>query len=185
MHRHFDDHLNVRELIEEVQPEVFVECGVKDGDNTLQLVNVCKRLVSVSDGPIPALLHEILPWMTYVQALSYDVLGDIPCQMVSIDTDHNYWTLDKELKCIERLGMVVVIHDICQEGNGFQTEGYGIGCYPHKEILREERPYKQAIEDAKERGWTEIRRSEECNGAVAMRYDEIPYRWTDAALGTL
>jgi len=168
MHNHFEKGLRVRELIEEVSPDIFVECGVKDGANTLQLAKVC-RLVSVSDGPAPDAIRSLR--MTYIQAVSYEVLGDIPCQMVSIDTDHNYWTLDRELKCIERPGMVVVVHDTEQEGNGFQTQGYGIGDYPHREILGEQRPYYQAIEDALKRGWREIRRSTEFNGAIAMDYE--------------
>ena len=118
MHNHFSKNLNLRNLILERKPMVVVECGAGEGELTRQLSSMIDssnfNLYVISDKPVEGLDSRII-WKS---GLSYNVLKEFEDDSIDfciIDTDHNYWTLLKELEVLVkkmREGGVIALHDV-------------------------------------------------------------------------
>lgn len=118
MHNHFDNFLNLKALILERRPKLIVECGAGSGELTRQLASLLDvyefKLYVVSDQP----LEEIDSRVNFVSGLSYELLEsfhDDTVDLCIVDTDHNYWTLMKELSVLSRKvreGGLVAMHDV-------------------------------------------------------------------------
>ena len=118
MHNHFDQYLNLKQWILNRGPKVVVECGAGKGELTRKLSSLIDQcgfeLHVISDAPISG-LDERIQWKT---GLSYKALNDFPAGSIDIciiDTDHNYWTLTKELSVLfDRMseGGLIAMHDV-------------------------------------------------------------------------
>ena len=179
MFNHFDQHLNVRELILEHRPWIVVECGAGGGNHTQKLLKLQDEVpfmlvvINDSDPGLASTAH--LHW---IRGVSYVELERIPSgyDFCIIDTDHNYWTLRKELEvCKRRMrpGGIVCLHDT----ETFATTdgvmgGYGMKYlpYPHEEIASAgKHGLRPAIDEALEDGWELLRETKESCGAMAIR----------------
>ncbi len=118
MHNHFSDNLNLKKLILEKRPRVIVECGAGKGELTALIASLLDvydfEFYVISDSRVDGLDSRI-QWRI---GLSYEELETFPPESIGlcvIDTDHNYWTLMKELSAL--LGRVenggfVAMHDV-------------------------------------------------------------------------
>lgn len=137
---HFDQHLKLRELILEKHPKLIVEVGAGDGDNTKLLAHLHAqypfRLVSISDKKIG------VDGVEFVEGISYEKLKDFSegeIDLCIIDTDHNYWTLAKELEAVHpkmKMGGLIVFHDVDEfyYNSGIAGSYWDDHVYPEKEI---------------------------------------------------
>lgn len=140
MQGHFDNHLHLRQIFLDKHPKRVVECGAGKGD--------CTRLIAalpypfefhvISDNKIEGITPEPF-WHT---GISYEVLEEFEPEsldLVIIDTDHNYWTLRKELNAVAPKmveGGLIVFHDVEEfYHNTGMAMGYWDGHpYPEKQI---------------------------------------------------
>lgn len=139
---HMDNHLNLRNIILARYPKVIVECGAGEGATT-RLLNHLKTayefdLHVISDKEIEGIDPEII-WTT---GISYQELSKFPDNHVDlciIDTDHNYWTLQKELEAVAPKmseGGLIVMHDIEEfyHDTGMALSYWNGVPYPRAEI---------------------------------------------------
>lgn len=129
MNTHFDQHLKVKDLILERKPKMIVECGMALGDNTKKILGLSNeydfKLVTISDFPtkdeanlyVSGGWENKFPNFEYRNAISYTEISkfnDGEIDFCLIDTDHNYWTLKKELEALHpKLSVkgIVCLHD--------------------------------------------------------------------------
>lgn len=142
MKTHFDQHLKLREIILERKPSVIVECGAGNGDCTRLLAHLFQAypfdLHVISDKVVPGLDPKI-KWTT---GISYKVLPTFPDNSIDlciIDTDHNFWTLVKELEAVApkiREGGLIVMHDVetFYHDTGMGMSYWNDEPYPEKQI---------------------------------------------------
>ena len=142
MQGHFDAHLNLRQIILDKKPKLIVECGAGNGDLTRLLAHMkwCYpfELYSISDKRIDGI--EEVEWIT---SISYEALKEFKDESIDlciIDTDHNYWTLKKELNVLKEKmaeGGLVVMHDVemFYYDTGMAMSYWNGYPYPEKEIL--------------------------------------------------
>jgi SAM-dependent methyltransferase len=154
MHQHFDKHLNIKQLILEEKPSFVVECGAGSG-NCTDLLNDLQVETYMSGRDFPFTLHVInddgpdfeppdygggyVDWSAGVSYLELEDFEDEGIDFCLIDTDHNYWTLDKELRVLARKmrpGGLVVMHDTEVYGHTHgQMFEYNVDVpYPYEEI---------------------------------------------------
>jgi len=178
VHDHFNKHLDVEGLLRAARPRLVVELGAGSGLNTVLLAPLCKefdaRLIVISDGRRPEGLVEEVDWIwgiSYLAMMSFDE-GSIDAAI--IDTDHNSWTVDQELRVLKekmREGGLVLLHDTeaFKLNNGFM---YAYGCgvrYPLEEIMREKRTYSEAVREWIGPWFEVVKETTESNGAMALR----------------
>ncbi len=103
MHNHFDQFLNLKQLILDKKPKIVVECGAGEGALTRKiesLLDVVPFEFHVISDKVVEGLDARIKWHT---GLSYEELPKFEDQSVGlciIDTDHNYWTLMTELSAV-------------------------------------------------------------------------------------
>ena len=187
MHNHFTENLNTKALIERHDPKVVVEAGC--GQSTVQLMALAKErgfrfvMMDVMDDPgNPGVMKlptgvfialkdiELLYGVSY---LNFEKFADHEIDMAIVDTDHNGWTLMRELQVLERKvkpGGLVLLHDTEAFKNVNGTmEGYASGDapYPLKEIL--DGPTMGEVVELYKGKWTVIAETPESNGAIAFQ----------------
>lgn len=141
MHNHFDKHLNLKALILEKRPEVIVECGAGHGDLTRKIASLLDAydfsFEVVTDNPLPEIDNRIV-WHS---GLSYEFLEQTKNESIDlciIDTDHNYWTLMKELAAVFPKiseGGMIAIHDV---ETFYHDTGMALSYWDGKPYPREE-----------------------------------------------
>lgn len=141
MKSHFDQHLNLRNLILEKKPKVIVECGAGNGDCTRLLAHMKWLydfdLHAISDKAIDGIKGVI--WHTGISYEDLSIFPDASIGLLIIDTDHNYWTLRKELAAafskIEEGGLIVM-HDVEEfyHDTGMAMSYWNDALYPEQEI---------------------------------------------------
>lgn len=143
MKEHFYKYLNLKSLLIDTKPKHVLECGSLDGENTANLISLIPdlgfKLTVISDDLDPNRIDE---GVTYIKGISYTEFPKLPDNSIDfciIDTDHNYWTLQKELIALHTKlteNALVIMHDV--ETFYYDTglaEDYGNGSeYPSKEI---------------------------------------------------
>jgi len=142
VHNHFDKNLNLKALILEKRPKVIVECGAGNGDLTRQLASLLDvyhfDLHVISDRAIEGMDSRI----KWHEGLSYEVIPEFSESSIGfciIDTDHNYWTLMKELAAlfsrVEEGGMIAM-HDVetFYHDTGMALSYWNNKTYPQDEI---------------------------------------------------
>jgi methyltransferase family protein len=139
---HFDSRLNIRNLMFEKRPKLVVECGAGNGECTVLLAHMLDNypfeLHAISDKKVEGLDPRIV-WKI---GLSYEVLKNYPdgsIGMCLIDTDHNYWTLAKELEAVKdkmEEGGLIIFHDVDEfyHNNGMAMSYWNDQPYPADEI---------------------------------------------------
>tara|TARA_R110000787_G_scaffold57255_8_gene130946 strand:+ start:336 stop:1013 length:678 start_codon:yes stop_codon:yes gene_type:complete len=147
MHRHFDKHLNLKALIKDRQPKTVLELGANKGENTINLIYLAEELgyelivvspeyptwtQELSDGGIDikraVFEHEQLEWIYGVSYVELPKMADGSIDFCILDTDHNYWTLEKELLELKRViaeDGIVAIHDTEEFASRNGTMGFG------------------------------------------------------------
>lgn len=143
---HFDKNLNLRNIILDKRPEVIVECGAGNGDCTKLLAHLKWwypfELISITDKR----LDEGEEWSCEVDwriGLSYEKLLEFEDDSIGLcilDTDHNYWTLMKELHALGpklKEGGLIVMHDVDDfyHHTGLAMSYWNNQDYPEKEIM--------------------------------------------------
>lgn len=143
MIEHFDSHLNIRKLILDKRPKVIVECGAGDGETTRMLAFMKHyypfKLHVISDKEIDRCPSSV----TFHTRISYDALNDFAngsIDLCFVDTDHNYWTLAKELLILKEKmaeGGLVVMHDVeaFYYDTGMALAYWNNAPYPKEEIM--------------------------------------------------
>lgn len=120
MKNHWIDNLKVKDMVLEHKPKLIVELGGGGGDNTDQYLELQKtlpfKLITISDGEMPTRFKNIpnFEWRFAVSYLELPKFEDESIDFASIDTDHNYWTMNEELFHLARKmkkGGIVVLHD--------------------------------------------------------------------------
>lgn len=142
MHNHFDQYLNLKEIILERKPKVIVECGAGNGDLTRKIASLLDvypfEFYVISDKEVPGLDRRI-HWMI---GLSYELLRFFDPGIIGlcvIDTDHNYWTLREELRALnDRMveGGLIAMHDVetFYHDTGMALSYWNGKPYPRAEI---------------------------------------------------
>ena len=145
MKTHWQQYLNIEQLLREAKPRAVLELGALLGENSHNLATlggeIGYHLTIVSDDVLPD-LSDVPEWVTLHQGVSYRVLPTLtgPYDVVLLDTDHNYYTLMRELDALDPLlpvGAQVIIHDVeaFYYDPGFMP-GYADGSsYPRDEIV--------------------------------------------------
>jgi hypothetical protein len=117
----------IEPIFELVRPDVIVEIGSDQGNNTENLVGFCRKTGATLHVIDPAPGYDVAEWrrehgeqFIFHDDLSLNTLPEIDgFDAVLIDGDHNWYTVFNELKLIERLCEqrsqdfpLVVLHDI-------------------------------------------------------------------------
>jgi hypothetical protein len=141
LREHFDNYLNLRQIILDKKPEVIVECGAGNGDLT-RLIAHMQWLYPfdfkvISDKEIDFI--DEVEWITGISYEAIKSLADDSVDLCIIDTDHNYWTLRQELEALipkMREGGLVVMHDVEEfyYDTGMGMSYWNGAYYPEKEI---------------------------------------------------
>lgn len=144
LHSHFDAHLNLRKIILEKRPKVIVECGAGNGDCTRLLAHLLQaypfELHVISDKIVDGLDPRI-QWHIGLSYIEIPKFKDESIGLCIIDTDHNYWTLWKELVCvdskIEEDGLIA-FHDVEEfyHNTGMAMSYWNDEPYPKDEIMK-------------------------------------------------
>lgn len=196
MRNHVHQYLRVIDFIEENKPKLVVELGVFGGACTVQLIGLVEpykfHLISVDDNMTQIynkLPLDIADKIIGIQDISYKFLKRFPnieglpeqfkkkIDLCIIDTDHNYWTLRKELKELKLHlsdNAIIVFHDTeeFKDWSGYMTQGYGVGEYPKEEIMKViDIPMVKAIDEFldENKDFEVVREVVEAAGAMAIQ----------------
>ena len=181
MHGHWDKFLKVKDLVKKAKPELVVELGAGGGDNTDQYLELRKslpfKMIVISDGECPERFKNI-PDFVWIFGISYKELGNTKLPFIdfcSIDTDHNYWTLKQELKCLNncmRKGGIVVLHDTesYRHNSGVMMNYKADVPYPKEILENQKRGMVEALEEEIKAGNYEIiKETKKSCGAIAIK----------------
>lgn len=179
----------LRDIILLRRPELIVECGVADGQNTRQILSLKDiysfQFVSINDSPYTEETHKCGEYLKngfrYIYGVSYKELPKFDAESVGlciIDTDHNYWTMKQELDAVEskiKPGGLIAMHDTeTYWKNSGQAYRYGThDPYPGEEISKHEKEGKgmgDAIEEFLTRhpNWKVLKKVPESHGAMVL-----------------
>ncbi len=117
MHNHFDKNLNLRDWILKRRPRRIVECGAGNGELALQ-VEKLHEFYDFEYHIISDYRPDNVIGQGFHLGLSYNALKEFADQSIDlciIDTDHNYWTLMKELAVVSQKmteGGLIALHDV-------------------------------------------------------------------------
>mgnify|MGYP003659380982 FL=1 len=217
MHNHFDSHLGVEVLLRSYRPKTVLELGANRGENTTNLLKLSEELdykLTVVSPEYPywtemsdtdqlhirrgRFEHFNLNWIYGVSYIELATMEDESIDFCILDTDHNYWTLEKELLELKRVmsdGGIVAIHDTEEfsNKNGVQELGYfktidSIGSYTISGTtvsmsdakvsgIGIEYPMEEILSEKRPYPqairdvvpeWTIVKETKESNGAVAL-----------------
>lgn len=117
MWTHFD---TIEPLMREVSPSHVLELGALNGETTQQLLRLQPeigfKLTVISDDADIDCGHP--GFVKVVRGVSYTEIPKLEPESIDfclLDTDHNYWTLGKELMALDsrlKVGAHVLIHDV-------------------------------------------------------------------------
>ncbi len=193
MRHHFDTRINLKDLILTYRPATIVEMGAIRGENTVNLLKLREiypfMMVTIDDGSVDNCFYEVKEahfrasddyyWIQGISFEKLDVLVDKTAEFVIIDTDHNYWTLKKELKALYpklHPRAIIVLHDtVSSLANPIvmeQKEYKNGDPYPLKDIIDAGHTMNDAIDEFMTKDhpgeWNNLRMSNESGGALAI-----------------
>lgn len=208
----------MKAVIDQLKPKTILEIGFGAGTNALMLLTYTKMpgndyyIISLSDDHKPpkiTLPNDFVHRFVYVGGVSYNLLPhwkelNLPdpfnreIDLCIIDSDHNYFTLEKELEGVYPLmskKCAIAFHDTAskpcehhmyysnaldQNSNSMvQTTGYKDGTpYPHKEVLATlDKPMMAAIEEflKEHQDFKMLKHIDECCGCtlIGREFDYI------------
>lgn len=118
MHNHWLRGLCLENIVLERRPKRIVECGAGEGALTRKI----QELLDIYEFEFHVIsdkkLEELDPRIHWNTGLSYEVLpafDDRSIDLCIIDTDHNYWTLMKELSAVfDKISEdgLIALHDV-------------------------------------------------------------------------
>jgi len=134
MHKQFYEGVRVKDLIDTLKPKLILEMGFGAGTNMLVLLTYTKKpgadyyIISLSDDfnvERMILPNDFIERFLFIKGISYAMvprwkeLGlpspfDKKIDFCIIDTDHNYWTLKRELEHLDPLmspKCAIALHD--------------------------------------------------------------------------
>lgn len=210
----FNDGVRTKDLIDVLKPKLIMELGFGAGGNVLMLLaysimsGLNYKLISLSDQAsclFPVLPGEFAINYMYINGISYKRLPQIrdlgipnefnqPVDFMIVDTDHNYYTLKRELEAIDPLmsqKCAIAFHDTASKpckhhaaykevtnakSNAmFKPHGYDDGTeYPIEGIFDSfETPMMTAIDEFLEehKDYKKIKHIEECCGCTVLARD--------------
>ncbi len=113
----------LKPLLDNLRPDSLCEIGIGDGAFCVRLIEYCAQInaqytgidPTVSDGFVSA--HQS-PCAAFVRTPSLEALPGVDRQAVYIvDGDHNYYTVQSELRLITRPpdghAPLIILHDVC------------------------------------------------------------------------
>ena len=178
MRAHYTIGLKTHLMLQAARPEVVLEVGAQNGGNTRQLLSAAEelgfRLITIDDNPCPKdLVDTEVEWIEGLSFLEIPKLEDESIHFCFIDTDHNSWTVTKEIKELKpKIGKdgVVIFHDtsVYHNTNGISGAYACSYSYPHEDIKSDPRGYGEAIEEELS-NWSCIATTEVSCGAQAYR----------------
>ena len=186
MKEHFDKYLNVKKLLLENPPKHILELGALHGENTIALLSLCAeipdlRVTVITDG-LPDDPKPTDPALRFIWGVSWVEMQKIPDRVIGcviIDTDHNYYTMMKELSEVDRIltdpGWVMFHDTLTYDTASGHDVRFRCGYpYPLEAIEHFERMglgMGDAIRDfmTHHRIYREVARSDENHGALAIR----------------
>lgn len=143
MHNHFFNHLKLRDVILKHRPNVIVECGAGNGENTALLATILNmypcELHVISDKKVEG-LDERIKWTVGLSYKELDKYPDGSIDLCIIDTDHNFWTLTEELNAVKNKISehgFIAMHDVDEfyHNTGVAMSYWNDMPYPEKEIM--------------------------------------------------
>ena len=144
MKSHFTEGINLKKMILDRKPKTVVECGAGNGECTILIASLLDEVPFefhvISDRMVYG-LDERIKWHV---GLSYNELPKFENGSIDIciiDTDHNSWTLKKEIEALDTKmseGGLVVFHDVesFYHDTGLAMSYWNEEPYPEQEILR-------------------------------------------------
>lgn len=211
MHNQFYSGMRMKDVIDQLRPKTILEVGFGAGTNVLMLLCYSKalghnyRLISLSEDhvvPNITLPHDFITKFVYVGGISYRLIPKwkeigLPDEfnglidLCIIDSDHNYYTLKKELSHLDAImadRCAIAFHDTAskpcehhlyysnaldKDSNAMvQTTGYKDGSpYPMKEVMETLHiPMMAAIEEFLEShpDYKMLKHIDECCGCTLI-----------------
>jgi cephalosporin hydroxylase len=184
MYEHFDKYLNIKELLLEYKPQLVVELGAEDGISTELYLDFQKlhpfEMVTISDSGITGRIAskpflQMFKWINGISYIELRKFEDNSIDFCSIDTDHNYWTLNQELEILSKkmkTGGIIVLHDTISHKHQSIAQQHYTNGYPYpidKVSAVLHKPMVDALYEAIEAGKYKIlRESNESCGAAAI-----------------
>lgn len=188
MHDQFYVGMKIKDVIDQLKPKIVLEIGFGAGTNMMVLLTYTKKpgndykIISLSDDPgLPKITipNDFVSKFLYVGGVSYGLLPkwkelklpeqfDKPIDLCIIDSDHNYFTLKKELDGVYPLmseKCAIAFHDTASKpcehhlyysnaldknsNSMVQNTGYKDGTpYPYQEVMATlDVPMMRAIEE--------------------------------------
>lgn len=141
MKHHWNQHANIRRWLYKEQPKHVVEIGCLNGENTKNLMSVMDdigfKLTCISDDL--EIKDDNVTRISGVSYLEIPKLEDKSIDFVILDTDHNYWTMAKELQALipkVKDNAIIMLHDVdYYYYNSGESDAYADGTpYPLQEI---------------------------------------------------
>jgi predicted O-methyltransferase YrrM len=195
MNDHWAEGVCIKDLLDRYKPSTVLELGASAGSCTIKLLrhayNMNYELVTVDDGPPNRRVLELLKYygdsrrgeggqpMNYkwVRGISYVEVGKLKPSSVDfclIDTDHNAWTVNKEIEELTPImsaRSILAFHDteINRFNNGVYERYKTNHDYPRDEIAADTRTYTEAVVSGMEDGWDLLCKSPENAGAMVFQ----------------
>lgn len=211
MNRQFYEGVRTKDIIDQLKPKTIMEIGFGAGTNVMMLLAYSLKpgngykLISLSDQatcPFTVLPNEFCVNFLYINGVSYKRIPELRelklpqefdklIDFCIIDSDHNYYTLKKELTVIDQImspTCVIALHDTASKpcehhlmykevtnvkSNAmFKSNGYDDGSqYPFNQIMDEfDIPMMKAVDEFLEdhKDYKKIKHLDECCGCTVL-----------------
>ena len=195
MNDHWVDGVCIKDLLDHHKPSAVLELGASAGSCTIKLLrharNINYKLITVDDGPPNHRVLELLKYYEdssridgsqpinyrWIRGISYTEINKLSPSSIDfclVDTDHNAWTVTKEIEELAPImsnRSILAFHDteINRHDNGvyerYKTQQY----YPISEIESDTRTYTEAVVSGMADDWDLLRESPENAGAMVFQ----------------
>lgn len=175
---HWDDGIGVRDLLEKYKPSCVLEIGAGAGRNSMNLRKHSKMqgysLITIDDQDELLDNDDKHQWVTGISYVALKDLKEGSVDFCLIDTDHNSWTVTKEIEALMPVMSdrgIVAFHDtdICRHENGYYDAYKNGSDYP-VEIRSDKRYFTEAVLDEMA-GWQLIAESKDHAGVMVFSRD--------------
>ena len=135
--------MNLRQIILDERPSLIVEVGAGNGDNTRLLSHLMNQysfeLHVISDKKVEGLDPRI-KWTVGISYAELSKYSNDSIGLCIIDTDHNYWTLCKEIEAVKdkiTKNGFMAFHDVDEfyHNTGMAMSYWDGHAYHEKEIM--------------------------------------------------
>ncbi len=192
---HWNSGICIKDLLDEYKPTTVLELGASAGACTIKLLchayDMDYELTTVDDGPPNYRVLDNISFYTesraregrtplkyeWIRGISYIEVAKMKPKHIDfclLDTDHNSWTVTKEIEALEPImsnRSILAFHDteINRHDNGvyerYKTQQY----YPSSEIESDTRTYTEAVVSGMADNWDLLCESPENAGAMVFQ----------------